>query len=364
MQIILENKIDSPEEGPKTKNKTGIDYYDEKYQTVRYYIATKRKEKPVYQLYVYLTPDSAGEPKDNQHWIHITYQDILDCVITPMMSSSSLSGRSKFFVEEFKNQLVFPTLEGDNIRPSIAVGHEQSDIFDKIFANNRDLIIAAILSSLDSVFWEIDNKWFTDKDRFEILAELKNKDVKLTDYIQDDKWKKGKFEQCGDDKNYRISGTHFKEDRDLLEQFWSKNKRFLTAILNGISKNRDDIKPLLNELNKKDTTKYTLTYEKTLLKSHLGKRALVLEAFRTMMNEGIKVPLTILARVFYYNKAEFKIGEKPHGTVITEDMFKNRYSLVSCNNGEYYVLNQWGVGKDWNKLISILGELNFNVIEE
>lgn len=365
LQIILENKIDSAEEGKKTKNKTGIDDYDNKEQTKRYYIATKRKSSPVYQIYVYLTPDSASDPTDIEHWIHITYQELLDNVINPMMSSSSLSDRARFFIEEFKNQLVFPTLEGDSIRPSIAVGHEQSDVFDRIFKDNQDLIIAAILSSSDSVFWNIGDEWFSDISKEEILTKLneKKKNELTTEYITNNgKWKRKMFEQFGADKRYRISGEQFTE-RDLLEQFWSKNKRFLTAILNGISE-KDCIQPLLNELNKRDTTKYTLIHNGVFLKSHLGKRALVLEAFRKMVNERINLNNKIGKRVFYYNEADFKVGNITKDVLITDDMVKNRYSLVSCNTANYYVLNQWGVGKDWNMLISELTQKGFSIIEE
>ena len=41
LQIIIENKIDSPEGGKKAKNTTGVPEYDNASQTTRYYLGTK-----------------------------------------------------------------------------------------------------------------------------------------------------------------------------------------------------------------------------------------------------------------------------------------------------------------------------------
>ena len=105
LQIIIENKIDSNEGLNKKQVKTGCDVYDKSLQTSRYYVATKRKnQETLKQLYVYLTP-SLNNECECANFIKITYQDVIDGIIVPMLSTTSLSSRARFFLEELKTGL-------------------------------------------------------------------------------------------------------------------------------------------------------------------------------------------------------------------------------------------------------------------
>ncbi len=117
LQIIIENKIDSKEGGAKTDSRKNItpskEYleFTKKSQTERYYLATKQENNDLIQLYVYLTPLSSSRLdnfkalmeeqeqykkekkgvrilREDERFIQINYQDILDFVVTPLLSSS------------------------------------------------------------------------------------------------------------------------------------------------------------------------------------------------------------------------------------------------------------------------------------
>ena len=83
LQIIIENKIDSKEGGAKVNKKFDLDEYTNASQTKRYYIGSHWKNDGVYQIYVYLTPHSLSSSDNiDEHFIRLSYQDILDDIIT------------------------------------------------------------------------------------------------------------------------------------------------------------------------------------------------------------------------------------------------------------------------------------------
>ena len=252
MQVIIENKIDSKEGGIKKKNNTGVAMYDTASQTERYYMATQRDD--AYQWYVYLTPEaivssphySKEEEPDDPHFIHITYQDILDGIIVPLLASSTISLRSRFFLEEFRNQLTFPSLSGVSIQPSIAIGEEQSKELTGIWADYKELITDAALAASEGTLWRIGDQWYNEQPRLELALMLKE----LGDPAAD-----GFIVRGADGRLTTKKGLHYKDivrvakkngietavsegdfgdSQDLLASFWDKNKRFLTALLSGI----------------------------------------------------------------------------------------------------------------------------------
>ena len=104
--------------------------YFDKPQTTRYYIGTHRTDtKDICQIYTYLTPlvshrlsnfEKLKEEqcqynkekkrknkirilREDDHFVQINYQDILDGIVIPLLSSPSLTTRNRFFLEEFKN---------------------------------------------------------------------------------------------------------------------------------------------------------------------------------------------------------------------------------------------------------------------
>jgi len=234
LQIIVENKIDSKEGGVKKyKDSTRLpkDYLDAS-QTKRYYLGTHRTDKnagDVYQLYVYLTPlpsaqlddfhhleeEHSAELRDNEHFIQINYQDILDGIIVPLLHSTSLSSRSRFFLEEFKNELTYPNVEATGGTSFIAVSEDASAKISSKWEEYKTLITDSAIAA---------------------VQEQENIDI----------------------HQVNLSDANTK---DLLLSFWEENKLFLSALMHSLKPDdKKNIQCLLDSLAKRDTSKYMVYY--------------------------------------------------------------------------------------------------------
>ena len=234
LQIIVENKIDSKEGGAKKyKDSTRLpkDYLDAS-QTKRYYLGTHRTDKnagDVYQLYVYLTPlpsakldnfnhlkdKQPAELRDNEHFIQINYQDILDGIIVPLLHSPSLSSRSRFFLEEFKNELTYPNVEATGGTSFIAVIEDASAKISSKWEEYKTLITDSAIAA---------------------VQEQENIDI----------------------HQVNLSDANTK---DLLLSFWEENKLFLSALMHSLKPDdKKNIQCLLDSLAKRDTSKYMVYY--------------------------------------------------------------------------------------------------------
>lgn len=306
LQIIIENKIDSGEGLKKNNKKTGIVAYDSCYQTKRYFIATKRKDREnVKQLYVFLSA-SKDSKCDCPRFIRITYQDIIDGIVAPMLTSTSLSARTRFFLEELKTELIFPSLEGNNIKSSIAISNENTQKFGEIWEKYSRLIIdAAIAHTSDSGFWYI-------KERNETTY-YNEKPIKALCEISKQEWSKGlRYENVRQDamkKNIESDECKIEKDADLLQKFWENNKRFLLALMNGLPNDkREKIERLITEVSKSKNTKNRIYYGDTCLNDNLlkGKPANNSETAWLIINKwvekeidaGRNVDLTTLQKKF------------------------------------------------------------------
>lgn len=366
LQVIIENKIDSQEGPLKGKDKTGIDIYDNSEQTRRYYLGTKRNDLNIFQIYVYLTPTDHEKPNE-RNFIHISYQDLYDGVVIPLMASSSLSSRSRFFLEEFRNQLTYPRLTDKSINRCLALGDDQSSVFSNLWAKYNELIVNSILSLNQTVFWEYNNKWFTDFPKKELAEEIiKNELSYKNRFYNGDSYKKrispSTIIEIAEGLNIStpVEKKCPENEHDLLSSFWEHNKRLLMALLSGLKsdqiKNRKEL--LLSELSKRDTTKYTIKFNGNIIGEHLGKRATVLTAFEYLIKNQRNLPKKAIdKRIIYYEKEEFEKAYKEGK--ITDDTYKNRYSPV----GNYYVSNQWGIG-NWGEAEKILRDSGFVLIAE
>ena len=112
IEIIIENKITSPEEPPKPG---ATNVYGKMHQTERYYTACSyNKANNKYQLFVYLHPE---DPLDenakgciSDKYIHINYQDILDYILVPLVDKTD-SDRIRFILNEYIECLSLPTID-------------------------------------------------------------------------------------------------------------------------------------------------------------------------------------------------------------------------------------------------------------
>lgn len=271
LQIIIENKIDSNEGLNKKQVQTGCKVYDESKQTSRYHIATKRNRyDKLKQLYVYLTP-SLNNECDCDNFIKITYQDIIDGIIVPMLSTTSLSSRARFFLEELKTELTFPSLEGSNVKSSIAISNENSERFNKIWERHGKLIIDAAIATSESDIWYIKNNnncFYYDHAPTQALLDLLPQEKKSSLLSSKPHYStvQKKINEVKDlDSNLcKING-----DDDLLKMFWENNKRFLLALMNGLpEEERKKIECLSAEVSKRDNTKYHVYYDGDCINNH------------------------------------------------------------------------------------------------
>ena len=236
LQIIIENKIDSKEGGAKKyKENTRLpkEYLDAS-QTTRYYLGTHRTDKTagdVYQLYVYLTPlpsaqlddfhhleeEHSAELRDNEHFIQINYQDILDGIIVPLLHSTSLSSRSRFFLEEFKNELTYPNVVATGGTSFIAVSEDASAKISSKWEEYKTLITDSAIVAVQEPVW--------------CFAGIHQ--VNLSDA----------------------------NTKDLLLSFWEENKLFLSALMHSLKPDdKKEIQCILDSLAKRDTSKYMVYY--------------------------------------------------------------------------------------------------------
>lgn len=154
IEFIIENKVGSKENGAKTGSekkqdkKVECDQYYDKTQTQRYYFALsngKANNQNRTKIFIYLTPisnddlsdfDNLGEDQKSKdgHFININYQDILDNIIEPLLSSEDISTRIHTLLEEYVLSLSLPALiekeneNEQNIKGSIIMATRKVDI--------------------------------------------------------------------------------------------------------------------------------------------------------------------------------------------------------------------------------------------
>ena len=382
MQVIIENKIDAKEGRKKSNGKTGIAMYDAASQTERYYMASQRND--VYQWYVYLTPEPSIPEKHysnekgptDPHFIHITYQDVLDGIITPLLASSSISSRARFFLEEFRDQLTFPNLNGASVQPSIAVGNDQSKELTSIWKDYEALITDAALAASEGTFWRIGDVWYDHQPRVELALMLKELGAPEADSF---------LTRDTQGKIITRKGLHYKEivkaagkngieteiaekdfgnAQDLLADFWDRNRRFLTALLSGIEE-KENVLALAQEVAKRDTTKYTVFFDGIVLSKTSPKGVaawtIVSKWAQLYKAAGKKLDLESLRKTFprtcnpYYEQGKWYKhlfypkdsciydGEKGDGSVPTSHWdidFNGKYD-IQTDDGPVVFLKMW-----------------------
>ena len=387
LQIIIENKIDSPEGGKKAKNTIGVPEYDNASQTTRYYLGTKFSTfvsgypnndgktvdgKDTLQLYVYLTPNEpSSDTGIDDHYIQISYQDIVDGILLPMLSSSSLSSRNRFFIEEFLNQLVYPNLDGTIMYPSIAVGKEHSKAFSGIWNKYQTLLTDCAIAAAESNLWKVGDTYYDHQPRTEVLSILLQKNVN-DECIENGQWKKNtRFS-----KIQEVAKSHLGMEvaevslgvdescQNLLSSFWDENRRFLTAVINGMDEQeRTKVKALLTEVSKRDTTKYNVYYDDKLLNRNPLCNAetamCIVKKWILLQNGGVTLddlrksfPRSYnpyyengkwYKHLFYPKNACVYDGEKGDGSKPTSNWdidFNGKYDLQT-KDGEVVFLKMW-----------------------
>ena len=236
---------------------------------------------------------------EDKHFIQINYQDILDLVVTPLLSSS-ISERMRFFLEEFKNELAFPNIEGVFDQSCIAIGKDTSKLLTDYWNKYKDdLIIPAIIVSADAKVCCVDGTYVIYQQRIELFKALMDSN-KCKDICLLEKWVTTEPESASD-YSYLFGEYHFKKgvqykaieqalnkdgkivvslfdpkketknNKDLLKSFIDENGRLIYALMNGIEDSeRKKVQCLISLLSKKDSTKYTVYYNDQRIQTEQG----------------------------------------------------------------------------------------------
>lgn len=321
LRIILENKVFSDEiritndsqsggkmdEGLRRgKNKRQVqvaypDYYN-KSQTERYYYAVA--ENPIdndfLNLFVYLSPAGASDPVE-QRFSHIFYQDLMDFVLDPLRGDKALDPSVAFYLQEYTRALSVPSIsEEDNSFTVLAVSAWERKELHEFWEKYGDLVTEAAKSAQST------------------------------------------------------------SPNPTLKSFWDKNQPLFMAICNAIPNG----KSLIKSLSTRDYTKFTLEFDGAVVAEHLGKRQLILAAYKKMIEDKGRIPEPETDdnnRWLCYSKDDF--DAKYAKGEISQDTHDNRYSLITCSSGDYYVLNQWGSG-NWGWVEENLPNKGFTITAE
>lgn len=329
-EIIIENKIGSFEGGAPKKADKAVDgnIISQEFnatQTERYFRActhNNRANKPKKgSICVYLTPDLENHPA-SPYFIHITYQDVLDRVIDPLLLPDvNTSDRVRLFLEEYISSLSLPA-------------YEQSDDSEENTQQIKNAIIMAVRS----------------KER-EHLSDLWNKEYKdlLTSAIE----------------AYNQTDEEVLQDPDnqLLKQFCEVNKELIIAILRvAVEANPKDseLKEAYKDLirQKHDYSAFTINDEKTEYQKGLFFLEIVkrwAEAYNndsTICNPVEKIKElklkgenddTIIDEKTFNNLTPKKVNAK---TNPQNRYYKDKKDIIEVGGLKYYVSTQWGQGGD------------------
>jgi hypothetical protein len=317
LRIVIENKVFSDEirvdngkmdELAKVEiDKSIREEYLKLNQTQRYYKAVMEYPQDsdynndTITVFVFLSPDR-NRPTD-EHFIPISYQDLMDYVLEPISGNQNLDNKAQLYLQEYINALSVPSISDDNNEMTVlAVSNKEKGRLEVFWRKYNSLITAAAESNKNTA-------------------------------------------------NLNSSGTR------VLRKFYEKNQPLFIAIYHIMPDKAEVLKPFTT----RDYTKYRLLFNGQTIGENLGKRALVFAAFKTMKDNNILVPeIDGYNRVFFYKKDDF---EKKHNmNELSDDTFNNRYTIIKTNDGDYAVCNQWGVGNwDWVEDILLKNDNRFRI---
>lgn len=173
IRIVIENKVYSTEHSHQTKT-----YYE-------HYERVKEVDEEI--LYIYLTPPSVSSEAECHNFVHITYQDLLEHVLHPLVQKPDINQRTLFILNEYINCLSVPSdvvdeKNNSQIQTSIlAIGMEERELLQKFWEKYDKLIMASI--NAYAIYSE-------DKDVQQLSEKLNKRD--MSKYMVNQKGKYGK----------------------------------------------------------------------------------------------------------------------------------------------------------------------------
>ena len=412
-EFIIENKVGSKEGDEKLNPISASDKYSECYnsskQTERYVLGTRYadEKKPdfienpsrLYQFYVFLTPISSvrlssydeleeDETCASEFFIHINYQDIVDYIIEPALSSNNLSDRVRVFLNEYLNNLSMPCEEDDEKNTKKKKNSKKNSKKNTIIMATYNQDIETIRTLWDKYHDLIMYSIILDKalviDNYPTRQELFNENIinhqvnALKKYVWSKPDNNGKRIKININNNQElfvkdISNPNLKIERikelsDLvvLIDFFQENKELLLSIMKILAdqdnQQYDTVRDVYNTLsNPKDYTKYIVKYKGEEIKGSddkvkvMSKRDVVVAFVENLGHEmtgSFKDGKTY--RDFFNDKdilsgSTIYVDEKPDNSIRYNaykwDSSKKNYinqGVADNNEGDIYFSNQWG----------------------
>lgn len=324
LRIIIENKVFSEEmianekvpknvSGPSMDslnkaNFSGKDAYLKLHQTQRYYSAVvehpedKGYNDEAFTIFVFLTP--TGSRPTDPHFIPVTYQDLMDYVLEPLSANPGLEAIVQTYLREYISALSVPSIsDSDNALTALAVSKGEKARLEDFWTKYEPIITEAANSN----------------------------------------------------------SANGSDPKDLvLQKFYERNQPLFMAIYHIMPDKAAVLKPYTT----RDYTKYTLKFNGQTIGEHLGKRAVILCAAKTLIDNGYALPAQdSYNRAFFYNEQTFE--QRYQQGLLSEDAYKNRYTMIETAKGKFAVCNQWGVG-NWDFVDVLLDQApgKFDLIAE
>ena len=161
LEIFIENKIHAEEGTYKLKKNEKFqptlneEEYRKKYQTERYYYACSKKNRlrkepfdyeNTIQLFVFLTTKREQKPKDDEHFVTVTYQDLVEYVLEPYLIQEDIDEHTLMTVKEYLRILGNPI----NNHTIMATTSEEKELLVDFYKRNEDLFRRALEAMIDS----------------------------------------------------------------------------------------------------------------------------------------------------------------------------------------------------------------------
>lgn len=145
-----------------------------------------------------------------------------------------------------------------------------------------------------------------------------------------------------------------KNERNLLESFWIKHQNLIMAVLTEITTDPDSdedrqkkAKELLNKLNKKDYSKYSVNGE-----GAYGKSLLVTKVVECYLEKNPTVTIDELKHIFPDNIQGAGLGVVRSAKDTINDYSRYRESIHPQTHETFHICTQWRKGGNIEKFIS------------
>ena len=149
LPIIIENKVESKENGPnQDQTKIYFDWAEKQYED---------RSKYFTPIYIYLYPEYKSQMQKTKEYIRMTYQELVDFILDPSLANCG----DEISKNNFKMYLQCLSFQSDNEKGenTMAISTEEREIFKSFILENKDLLCAVLerLKELEDIDIDVDS---------------------------------------------------------------------------------------------------------------------------------------------------------------------------------------------------------------